>query len=340
MFYSSAVNAKGIFINAKRILPPMLRITVPFTNEIVLNTTNYRENELDTIVVNQFDEVRGTLELSIKTLLSADIGVFMIGLKCPESVLINVEFSDNARVTNFILSGMLNVNGAGIHHQQLSLLKDTYHSFTVIENQYTELVICGEVSLFIVCMLTDTVKKLVPAEEQQAALQKSTFHPISMGMSALINTILQYADAASLHRILLVAKILELLFLDLEESKKEKIKPEKPVVKLADRQKLAIAKSLIGENLQAPCSLIELAHKVGLNDFKLKKGFREIYGTTVFGYLADLRMEKAKEMLQTAQYTVSEVAHEVGYKNAHHFTAAFKKKFGQLPSKASYQAVF
>ncbi len=53
----------------------------------------------------------------------------------------------------------------------------------------------------------------------------------------------------------------------------------------------------------------------------------------VFGHLADLRMEKARQMLGTSRYTVSEVAHEVGYKNAHHFTAAFKKKFGHLPSK-------
>ena len=49
-------------------------------------------------------------------------------------------------------------------------------------------------------------------------------------------------------------------------------------------------------------------------------------------WIGDL-LEKAIAMLSTSRYTVSEVAYEVGYKNAHHFTVAFKKRFGYLPSK-------
>ncbi len=99
-----------------------------------------------------------------------------------------------------------------------------------------------------------------------------------------------------------------------------------------DQEKIEEAKSIITENLKNPCSLIELAHQVGLNDFKLKKGFKEQFGTTVFGYLHDLRMEKATHLILSGK-RINVVAEEIGYKNTHHFSAAFKKYYGILPSQ-------
>lgn len=97
-----------------------------------------------------------------------------------------------------------------------------------------------------------------------------------------------------------------------------------------DIAKLNIARSIIEKDIKNPCSLIELAHEVGLNDFKLKKGFKELFGNTVFGYLHELRMQLSFDLLRQ-NHKVNEVAYMVGYKNAHHFTAAFKKKYGLLP---------
>lgn len=79
---------------------------------------------------------------------------------------------------------------------------------------------------------------------------------------------------------------------------------------------------------------MELAHKCGLNDFKLKSGFKQLYGNTVFGYLGNLRMEVALRLLKE-QKSVRLVAEEIGYKNPQHFTAAFKKKYGVLPSQVN-----
>ncbi len=98
-----------------------------------------------------------------------------------------------------------------------------------------------------------------------------------------------------------------------------------------DVEKIKQAKAIIEATLQNPCSLIALAHKVGLNDYKLKKYFKEMYNNTVFGYLHEMRMEKACVLL-TQNKKISEVAYTVGYKNAQHFTAAFKKRFGVVPS--------
>lgn len=84
-----------------------------------------------------------------------------------------------------------------------------------------------------------------------------------------------------------------------------------------------------------PPSLLALARQVGLNDFKLKRGFRQVFGTTAFGYLHDQRMERARQLLEERRFNVTEVACTVGYANPSHFAAAFKRKFGVNPGAYS-----
>ncbi len=104
-------------------------------------------------------------------------------------------------------------------------------------------------------------------------------------------------------------------------------------MKKDDVEKILNAKRIVEENIQSPYSLIELSRKVGINDFKLKKGFKEVVGTTVFGYLYAIRMEKAHSYLLNDKKMVSEVAFLVGYKNAQHFIVAFKKRYHILPGQ-------
>lgn len=101
---------------------------------------------------------------------------------------------------------------------------------------------------------------------------------------------------------------------------------------MEDIGKIHRAREIIINKIDNPYSLIELSRAVGINDFKLKKGFKEIFGTTVFKYLFDERMELAKTLLLTDNLIISEIASIVGYKNPSHFTNAFKQKFGYSPS--------
>lgn len=98
-----------------------------------------------------------------------------------------------------------------------------------------------------------------------------------------------------------------------------------------DRAKLDQAKKIIVDNMLSPVSVDELARQIDLNTFKLKVGFKEMWGTTVFGYLRDMRMEKARILLTGARKNIIEVAQEVGYSNPSHFSTAFRKKFGINP---------
>lgn len=82
-----------------------------------------------------------------------------------------------------------------------------------------------------------------------------------------------------------------------------------------------------------PPSLQELANEVGLNLKKLKEVFKQIYGDTVYGFLLNYKMEKAKKLLESNQYNVNEVGLKIGYSTSSHFIAAFKKKFGITPKK-------
>jgi AraC-like DNA-binding protein len=86
-------------------------------------------------------------------------------------------------------------------------------------------------------------------------------------------------------------------------------------------------------NLKKELNISELSILAGMNTSKFKKCFKQLYGVTVFKYITSLRIERAKALIQQKSYTISQASYEVGYKNAQHFTVAFKKKMGFLPSK-------
>ena len=82
-----------------------------------------------------------------------------------------------------------------------------------------------------------------------------------------------------------------------------------------------------------PPSLAALASEVGISLKKLKEGFKQIYGDSVYAFLFDYKMEVARKLLETGKYNVNEVGLKVGYSTASHFIAAFKKKYNTTPKQ-------
>ncbi|MBW4568625.1 MAG: AraC family transcriptional regulator [Tolypothrix carrinoi HA7290-LM1] len=108
--------------------------------------------------------------------------------------------------------------------------------------------------------------------------------------------------------IYLEAKCLELIALKIEQlSSKKKLK-KSIIIKLDDIERIHYAKDILVGNLNNPPSLLELARLTGLNDYKLKIGFHQIFGTTVFGYLYQHRMEQARQLLLEGKMKVKDVA--------------------------------
>ena len=96
-------------------------------------------------------------------------------------------------------------------------------------------------------------------------------------------------------------------------------------------KRLHAARQIIVDRLENPLSLKELARASELNETKLKKGFKELFGMTVFELVRDQRLEKGVFFLLTEQMNVGETAAAVGYNNPSNFSAAFYKKYGCNP---------
>ncbi len=105
----------------------------------------------------------------------------------------------------------------------------------------------------------------------------------------------------------------------------------------ADRDKLYQAKEIIESNISKPPTLNELSKLIGLNNNKLKKNFKEMFGIPVFKYLHEERLNKAYELLGTSEMSVQETAWFVGYESLSSFSNAFYKKFGARPNEIRQQ---
>jgi AraC-like DNA-binding protein len=313
----------------------MIRITSPLAG-----TYDYTLSDLWDLGTNEesiFNYSANWGDLKVQPVVLTDIMIFDIDISCKEDLSVTVEINSLCLMMNFILSGRSLPVGddrfifeEGQHH---SIFSSGYSKFTVgVQDNFKFVCICfleGSLKRIVFDVIAQLSEVSEIASQRLILLQSS--RPTTPQMSDIIQSMMYCIHKKGNHHIYFEAKALELLFLELDQLETISMQSSNLFLKEHDLERIHQAKMIVEKNLLNPCSLIELAHKVGLNDFKLKKGFREVLGTTVFSYLYDLRMEKAK-MLLTGGRSVREVAYEVGYKNAHHFTKAFKKKFGYLPS--------
>ena len=99
----------------------------------------------------------------------------------------------------------------------------------------------------------------------------------------------------------------------------------------SDVERLHEARRILLERMVDPPGLWELGRMVGLNDFKLKQGFRRVFGCTAYTALRDHRLHVARAMLLDSDTTVARVSAAVGYTNMSHFIARFRARFGVTP---------
>lgn len=116
----------------------------------------------------------------------------------------------------------------------------------------------------------------------------------------------------------------------------ESLQPAPASIGSTDRVRLAA--EILERDLEHPPSLAELAARVGLSETTLKRGFRQVFATTVFGYVRTRRMEEAGRLLESGAATVLEAATLVGYSNPSNFAAAFRRRFGVNPKTFQLRA--
>ena len=130
-------------------------------------------------------------------------------------------------------------------------------------------------------------------------------------------------------------KIQELLVLQLQQYEQQQSQPHQYCKTPTDVQKMYEVRDMLTAQLDTTPSITELARAVGTNEKKLCYGFKEVFGTTVFGYLYDYKMELAQQLLLYSDKNISEIAFACGYEYVSHFSTAFKKKFGRSPKQVS-----
>ncbi|HLX67017.1 MAG TPA: AraC family transcriptional regulator [Puia sp.] len=99
----------------------------------------------------------------------------------------------------------------------------------------------------------------------------------------------------------------------------------------ADREKIIRAREILLNQIGEPLTIKALSRKVAINECYLKKGFKEMFGTTIFDFYQGQRMEHARYLLYEKGLSVTEVSVLLGYSSISHFSTAFKKHTGLKP---------
>lgn len=160
------------------------------------------------------------------------------------------------------------------------------------------------------------------------------FPSITVEMRTVAQQMLQCPFHGVTRRFFLQAKVFELFALQLHSIMADQnSSPFSGTLKPKTIEKIYEARARLVAQLESPPSVLELAQQVGLCDRTLRRGFRELFGTSVIGYLTQQRLHQAKDLLSQGNYTVAEVANNVGYSHLGHFSAAFRKQFGVSPKQ-------
>jgi len=156
---------------------------------------------------------------------------------------------------------------------------------------------------------------------------------ISPAITVILNQIMNYNLHASVEELFVRGKIYELIALYFNRSEDVDIEQCPFLVDEENVRRIRRAKEIVISRMAEPPSLAELSEEIGLSLKKLKEGFKQIYGDSVYSFLFDHKMEYARKMLESGKHNVNEVGLKVGYSTASHFITAFKKKYGTTPKK-------
>ena len=179
-------------------------------------------------------------------------------------------------------------------------------------------------------------KQLTISDEVLSFTNTSSFSktlPLYGKIRKAIEALLNHTYSDSLENIFINAQtqILLLYSMDNMFGDNEKIFSCKFLDNIDDREKISKAREVLLQHIGEPLTIKELSRKVAINECYLKKGFKELFGTTIFDFYQSQRMEHAKYLLYEKGLSVTEVSLMLGYSSISHFSTAFKKHTGIKP---------
>ncbi|ALP39353.1 AraC family transcriptional regulator (plasmid) [Paenibacillus sp. IHB B 3084] len=230
------------------------------------------------------------------------------------------------------------VQASGVRHEivpghfSLQLLKpgEAHFEFTANE-QFTMLGIGIPVSTFHYFMEEPDGRRSVDFAD---LLGPHSFRAFQARMNPVavfkLTQLMQGIQSGSMRNIEMECAVLDLWMLALRTFFEDRHDPSVSLNR-DEIAKIKRARQIMLEHMAEPPSLLQLSHMIGMNDYKLKMGYKEMYGTTVFGDLREQRLDQALHLLQVGGNSVTEVSCAVGYSNPSYFAEAFRKKYGCNP---------
>jgi AraC family transcriptional activator of pyochelin receptor len=156
--------------------------------------------------------------------------------------------------------------------------------------------------------------------------------PLSHLMHQAIGQILDCPYSGPMRSLYLESKAMELVAHKLAQTASAPDEPDRAVkLDLQEADRIRHARDILCRDLENPPRLFDLAHAVGTNHCRLNLGFRRLFGTTVFGYLRQMRLAEARRLLEEESRNVTETALCVGYNSLSSFSKAFTGHFGRQP---------
>ncbi|MBV4360073.1 helix-turn-helix transcriptional regulator [Pinibacter aurantiacus] len=185
------------------------------------------------------------------------------------------------------------------------------------------------------CHLNDTIT-MRHLTEQKHFISRSLQTGIGRLKYELVQEILNFDKKSSISEMfLLKVNILKIFALFIKRVANKSSRDETSG-RHCDASRILEIKKIIDENAGSePMSLDELAKNAAMSKTKLKTKFKEIVGTTTYQYYLDVKMEKARSILEDCPIPISDVAYELGFKSTSHFSQAFKKHYGVSPKSVA-----
>jgi AraC-like DNA-binding protein len=157
--------------------------------------------------------------------------------------------------------------------------------------------------------------------------------PMTPRMTYLLRDAITCPHKGMFRKLFLESRALELIACHLEQaflqtSHRSSARPLTP----EDRDCITLARDILVDRLQYPPALPDLAREVGMSHTRLTRGFKKLYGCTVFEYLRNKRLSYGRNLLVENQLSITEVAFEAGFSSSSHFAAAFQRVYGVTPS--------
>lgn len=283
-----------------------------------------------------------TEEISSTALIADGAVVFDIQMKFSTPQTIQSEITGESIVMNFICCNNVETTIDQVESEKYTT-ENTHNLLYASDfNAVFEIPAMEEISYFTIILSLDYYRNLInedwelhPKFSGAIGKKKSSYFtpkyaPFNPAIQWVIHEIKNCNFKGVTQKMYLETKIKELLILQLD-ALVIKHQTEEAAIDKEDYDKLLEAKLILEANFTNAPTLPELSRLVSLNEFKLKKGFKACFGTTIKGYVTKLRMEYAKNLFKNKDSNVGEVAYKCGYKDVSHFSAAFKIFYGFTP---------